>query len=142
RDPHDSVFEALETMLDHFEDPALAGSLIVRFELHILSELGFGLDLLSCAASGATADLAFVSPKSGRAVSRLSGEPWRDRLLKLPDFLLEETDVAPSAQDLVDGFALTGFFLARHVLEPRGLPLPDVRAHFLTALAKASPSAA
>jgi DNA repair protein RecO (recombination protein O) len=143
RDPHESVFEALEAMLDHLDDPALAASLVVRFELQLLTELGFGLDLLSCAATGTTSDLAYVSPKSGRAVSRDSGEAWRDKLLRLPDFIAaEDIHARPSADALVDGFALTGFFLARHVLEPRGLALSDARSHFVAAVVRALPTAA
>jgi len=87
-------------------------------------------------ATGATADLVYVSPKSGRAVSRSAGEPWRDKLLTLPAFLGATDPGAPSAAELRDGFALTGFFLARHVYEPRGEPLPDARHHFIAAVAR------
>jgi DNA repair protein RecO (recombination protein O) len=143
RDPHESVFDALEAMLDHFDEPAVAAALVVRFELQLLTELGFGLDLLSCAATGATSDLAYVSPKSGRAVSREGGDSWRDKLLRLPDFLAaESTEPRPSAGELVDGFRLTGFFLSRHVLEPRGLALSDARTHFVAAIVRAIPDAA
>ena len=107
----------------------------------MLAELGFGLDLDACAATGTTTDLVYVSPKSGRAVSRAAGEPYRDQLLRLPAFLRE--DIAPaSADDVIDAFAITGFFLARHALEPRGLALPDARAHFLAAIARRLPSVA
>jgi DNA repair protein RecO (recombination protein O) len=82
-----------------------------------------------------------VSPKSGRAVSRTAGEPWADKLFRLPAFLGEQ-NATPAVQDLSDGFALTGFFLARHVLEPRGLALSVERAHFIAALIRALPSAA
>jgi DNA repair protein RecO (recombination protein O) len=143
RDPHETVFDTLDAMLDHFDDPALAAALVVRYELQLLTELGFGLDLETCAATGTTFDLAYVSPKSGRAVSREGGEAWRDKLLRLPDFLAtEELETRPSADALVDGFALTGFFLARHVLEPRGLGLPDARSHFVAAIVRALPDAA
>ena len=91
----------------------------------MLTELGFGLDLAACAATGQASDLDYVSPKSGRAVSRGAGEPWRDRLLRLPAFFAH--DEAPSLDDLADGFALTGFFLTRHVLEPRGLAFAEAR---------------
>src|SRR5713101_4010234 len=91
-----------------------------------------GLDLDRCAATGATAELAYVSPKTGRAVSREAGRPWQDKLLRLPGFLSEAGSAAqPSAADLADGFAVTGFFLARHVLDPRGLALPDARNSFI-----------
>lgn len=141
RDPHETVFTALEAMLDHLDAPSLAAKLVVCFELQMLAELGFGLDLDSCAASGATQELIYVSPKSGRAVSRAAGEAWRDKLLPLPAFLRDETDT-PSAAALADGFALTGFFLARHALEPRGQHLPDARAHFIAAVTRAFSSAA
>ncbi len=94
RDPHAGLYAALDAILDHLGDAAVAAPMVVRFELQLLAELGFGLDLTQCAATGATAELVHVSPKSGRAVSRVAGEPWADRLLPLPAFLRE--DVAPS----------------------------------------------
>ena len=115
--------------------------MVVRFELQLLSELGFGLDLTQCASTGTTAELIHVSPKSGRAVSRAAGEPWADRLLRLPAFL-READATPRGNDVADGFALTGFFLARHVLEPRGLSLSDELGYFIAALNRALPSVA
>jgi DNA repair protein RecO (recombination protein O) len=81
-------------------------------------------------------DLVYVSPKSGRAVSREAGEPWQDRLLRLPEFLVTGTE--PSAQDLTDGFALTGFFLSRHVFEPRNLPAAPARESFIAAVLRAT----
>ncbi len=84
RDPHLGLHRALEMILDHLDEPAVAGALFVRFELALLAELGFGLDLESCAATGESADLIYVSPKSGRAVSRGAGEQWKEQLLPLP----------------------------------------------------------
>jgi DNA repair protein RecO (recombination protein O) len=141
RDPHAELFAVFEGILDRLEDPVLAAPLVVRFELQLLTELGFGLDLEQCASTGTTADLVYVSPKSGRAVSREAGEPWADRMLRLPDFLRDH-DAEPAGRDLADGFALTGFFLARHVLEPRGQTLTDERAHFIAALTRALPNVA
>ena len=135
RDPHPQIHAALDEVLDALLDRRRAGPAVARFELRMLAELGFGLDLASCAASGSETDLIYVSPKSGRAVSREAGEPWRDKLLPLPAFLVAASVSAPSQQDLADGFALTGFFLVRHVLEPRGLSL-DARASFIAALAR------
>jgi DNA repair protein RecO (recombination protein O) len=132
RDPHPDVHDRLAAMLDRLDDRAAAAAAMVRFELQMLTELGFGLDLANCAATGAADELTFVSPKSGRAVSRGAGLPWQDRLLRLPRFLSEEG--APSAEELADGFALTGFFLARHVLEPRGLAFADAREGFVAAV--------
>jgi DNA repair protein RecO (recombination protein O) len=136
RDPHEDIYAMLEQTLDDFDKPSGAAVHIVRFELAMLAELGFGLDLENCAATGETADLLYVSPKSGGAVSRTAGEPWRDRLLRLPPFLQQGEERAGgwSDQDLQDGFALTGLFLLRHVLEPRGQGHSDARDGFINAV--------
>src|ERR1019366_3196415 len=128
RDPHAGLYSVFEEILDRLEDPVLAAPMVVRFELQLLSELGFGLDLEQCAATGATIDLIYVSPKSGRGVSRAAGGAWADKMLRLPAFL-RNLETQATGRDLADGFALTGFFLARYVLEPRGLTLTDERAH-------------
>jgi DNA repair protein RecO (recombination protein O) len=138
RDPHPRIHATLEELLKELLDARRAGVRMARFELQLLTELGFGLDLERCAATGATTELVYVSPKSGRAVSRAAGEPWHDKLLRLPAFLGDDGDVAPpSAADLADGFAVTGFFLARHVCEPRGHALPEARASFVKAVVAA-----
>jgi DNA repair protein RecO (recombination protein O) len=138
RDPHEDIFEMLERTLDDFDHADGAAIHLIRFELAMLSELGFGLDLSVCVVTGATADLVYVSPKSGGAVSRQAGEPWRDRLLRLPSFLREDDSVGQgwSEQDVRDGFELTGRFLLRHVLEPRGQGHSDARAGFINAVMK------
>jgi DNA repair protein RecO (recombination protein O) len=138
RDPHEDIHARLEHALDDFEDAGDAAVHIIRFELAILAELGFGLDLDNCAATGETTDLIYVSPKSGGAVSRTAGEPWRDRLLRLPAFLRdsEEGSQRWSDQDLADGFRLTGLFLLRHVLEPRGQNHSDAREGFINAVTR------
>jgi DNA repair protein RecO (recombination protein O) len=141
RDPHLAIFVALIEILDRLDNAAVAAPLVARFELQMLSELGFGLDLEACASTGATADLVYVSPKSGRAVSHVAGGPWADKLLRLPAFLRDPA-AAASVADVADGFALTEYFLTRHVLEPRGLSLSDARAHFIVALNRALPSVA
>lgn len=138
RDPHEGIYSTLETIVESLAEAPTAGALIVRFELQLLAELGFGLDLESCAATETTTDLTFVSPKSGRAVSRAAGEAWRDRLLPLPSFLNAETHLMPSASELTDAFALTGYFLSRHMFEPRGVALPDARTHLIAAVARAA----
>ena len=92
----------------------------MRFELAILAELGFGLDLTSCAATGAREDLIYVSPKSGRAVSRTSGAPYHDRMLPLPAFLGDENAEVRTGC-VAEAFRLTGYFLERDVFQPRGL---------------------
>jgi DNA repair protein RecO (recombination protein O) len=143
RDPHQGLYEALEVMIDHLADAAAAAELVVRFELQVLEELGFGLDLARCAATGTADDLAYVSPKSGRAVSRAAGEPWHDRMLPLPAFLKRGSGLRAGPADIDAAFRLTGFFLTRHVYEPRGMAEPDARTGFLAALRKvlASPAA-
>jgi DNA repair protein RecO (recombination protein O) len=133
REPHVGIHAALETILDVLDQPAAVAPLIAQFELVFLAELGFGLDLSSCAATGATEELIYVSPRSGRAVSRAAGEAYRDKLMRLPDFLHTEGEPA-SAADIADAFTLTGYFLDRHAFAPRGLPLPDARARFVTAV--------
>lgn len=135
RDPHQALYETLLVMLGHLDDPASAAELVVRFELLVLEELGFGLDLSCCAATGTREELVYVSPKSGRAVCRTAGEPWRERMLPLPEFLLR-SGLRASAGDIEDAFRLTGFFLARHVYEPRGLGEPEARTGFIVALRK------
>jgi DNA repair protein RecO (recombination protein O) len=104
----------------------------------MLTELGFGLDLENCAATGVTSDLIYVSPKSGNAVSRTAGEPYRDRLMRLPSFLRESEDGQNSIsdRDLQDGFDLTGRFLLRNVLEPRGQGHSDAREGFINAVTR------
>jgi len=138
RDPHADIYAMLERALDDFDDAGEAAVHLVRFELAMLGELGFGLDLDNCAATGETTDLVYVSPKSGGAVSRAAGEPWRDRLLRLPPFLRHDEGRAGacSNQDLMDGFRLTGLFLLRHVLEPRGQGHSDAREGFINAVVK------
>ncbi len=89
RDPHEDIYEMVEAILDDFENAGEAGVHLIRFELTMLTELGFGLDLSACVATGTMNELVYVSPKSGAAVSRQAGEPWRDRLLRLPPFLQE-----------------------------------------------------
>ncbi|MFL1876455.1 DNA repair protein RecO, partial [Hansschlegelia beijingensis] len=88
RDPHEALYEAAEVVADHLDDPTSAPALLVRLELAVLSELGFGLDLSCCAATGGVEDLIYVSPKSGRAVGREAGAPYAEKLFALPPFLV------------------------------------------------------
>jgi DNA repair protein RecO (recombination protein O) len=138
RDPHESLFQALELIADHLDEGALAPALVARFEAQVLAECGFALDLERCAATGGRDDLVYVSPKSGRALSAAAGAPWRDRLLPLPAFLRPGVPApAPEAAEIADAFRLTGHFLARDLFAPRGLPMPDARRAFLAAATKA-----
>ncbi len=130
RDAHPALYRMLAVVLDHLEDPHISAELVVRYELAILDELGFGLDLTRCAATGNKNDLVYVSPKSGRAVCRQAGLPYADRMLPLPKFLLardlDDVETA-SSSDIADGFALTGVFLHRHVYNPRAIQPPAER---------------
>ncbi len=130
REPHPGLHETFELVADHLHEPRIAPALMVRLEMAVLVELGFGLDLSKCAATGVTDDLIYVSPKSGKAVSRHAGEPWRDRLLPLPGFLAGRADSADAAS-VSDGFRLTGYFLERDFFSPRGSGLPDARRSFI-----------
>jgi DNA repair protein RecO (recombination protein O) len=132
RDSHEALFTALTLIAEHLDAPAIAPPLVAHFEMQVLSECGFRLDLDECAATGARENLIYVSPRSGRAVSASAGEPWRDRLLPLPAFL-RGGSAAPDAADLEGAFRLTGFFLERDLFGPRGLKLPDTRRAFLAA---------
>jgi DNA repair protein RecO (recombination protein O) len=126
RDPHPEIYDSVQVMLSHIDAPDIVPVLVVRLELAILAELGFGLDLSACAVTGQRDELVYVSPKSGRAVSRDAGLPWHDRLLGLPAFVLGSVDgITP--HDIASGFAMTGFFLERDVFAPRGQTMPDAR---------------
>ena len=142
RDPHPAIFEALAVIGENLTEAPLAAPLLIRYELAILAELGFGLDLSECAATGGQEELVYVSPKSGRAVSRVAGEPWRERLFRLPAFLAGSLVSVPDWAEIEAGFALTAYFLERHVYGPRGLPPPEARGAFIAALRRdLSPSA-
>jgi DNA repair protein RecO (recombination protein O) len=104
-----------------------------RWELQLLADLGFGLDLTACAATGKTTDLVFVSPKSGRAVSAGAGEPYRGKLLDLPAFLTTP-DVRVSAAEILVALRLTGYFLERHVFAPQERSIPPARTRLVEAL--------
>jgi DNA repair protein RecO (recombination protein O) len=134
RDPHPNLFEITLFVLGFLGEPDVWPALVVRWELALLDELGFGLDLKRCAATGAAADLIYVSPKSGRAVSAAAGEPYKDRLLALPGFLRAGAAGGAAREDVLAGFALTGHFLETRALIPHGLAMPDARGRLLAYL--------
>lgn len=141
RDPHPNLFHALDVILDHLEDPQIGAALVLRFELELLNELGFGLDLTECAATGVTDELIWVSPKSGRAVCKTAGQPYASKLLTLPEFLkAPQTRLSQNIQiskgDMEAGFSLTGYFLFKYIYEPRSIPWPPARDSYVTALKK------
>ncbi len=135
RQPHPAVFEALVGLITSLSRQADPVALLVRFELVLLSSLGYGLDLASCAVSGGTEGLAFVSPRTGRAVGAAHAGAWRERLLRLPGFVAEQAvPAALSAADAADGLALTGHFLARDAYGAQHRPLPPVRLRLVESL--------
>jgi len=115
REPHEDVYRATAALIDAISAATDWPAAYVRWELALLAALGFGLDLSKCAATGETADLVYVSPKTGRAVSRAAGQGYHDRLLPLPLFLIDAA-ATPDTADLLAGLRLTGYFLDRHVL--------------------------
>ncbi|WP_029040238.1 DNA repair protein RecO [Cucumibacter marinus] len=132
RDPHERLYLEALAMLDNEADPLTLGRALARFELRLLDDLGFGLDLTSCAATGVTHDLRFVSPRSARAVSAEAGKPYADRLLPLPAFLTGAGDAEPG--DLAEAFRLTGHFLAVHIWQARDISPPATRDHLISRL--------
>ena len=136
REPHPGAFDAFAALVDAFHHPEVWPAVFVRFEAGLLQELGFGLDFSRCAATGSVDDLVYVSPKTGRAVSREAGEPYRDRLLKLPPFLCAaQNRLQPG--DVGDGLELTGRFLESFVFAPLNRPLPPARVWLLDRLREA-----
>ena len=130
REAAPGAFLGLAALLDSLAADRGWAAAYVAWELALLAELGFGLDLSRCAATGTTSDLVYVSPKSAQAVSREAGAPYRDKLLRLPGFLLSG-DASPAPDGIRDGLALTGFFLARHIFEPLGHKVPAARVRFV-----------
>jgi DNA repair protein RecO (recombination protein O) len=125
RDPHPRAFALLVQLVAALADPLAALPLLVRWEAALLTDLGYGLDLSRCALTGAAEELAFVSPRTGRAVAAAAAGQWRERLLKLPAFLRH--DAPASLADLTDGLRLTGHFLARDAFGAHNRPLPQPR---------------
>ncbi|HKJ60492.1 MAG TPA: DNA repair protein RecO, partial [Hyphomicrobiales bacterium] len=136
RDPHPALFDIGKLFLDHLDDISIWPQLLVRWELRLLVELGVGLDMAQCAATGTKENLIYVSPKSARAVSAEAGEPYKDRLLRLPSFLRGVGIHKADPGDIMDGFALTGHFLETNVFHQRNQPLPTARQDFLRLLEK------
>lgn len=134
------IAEALGVALDLMCDPDVpfeaAGAAVVRFEIGLLTQIGFGLDLSRCAGTGSQDNLVYVSPKTGRAVSAEAGEPYKDRLLALPAFLLGSQAGAADVQSLSHGFRLSGYFLEAWVAAPKNAELPHARDRFIQSLLK------
>ncbi len=138
REPHQAAHDGLVALLERLERDDGWAAAYVAWEMRLLADLGFGLDLARCAATGATADLVYVSPKSGCAVSAAAGDPYRDRLLPLPRFLRAGETGAATAEEVQDGLALTGFFLDRRVFAAERRKLPAARARFAERLRRST----
>lgn len=143
REPHPGLFEATASLFDALAvgEADIWPAVYIHWELGLLRELGFGLDLAKCAATGTSEDLVYVSPRTGRAVSRASGEPYRERMLALPRFLAPDgRGEGADGDDFDAGLRLTGHFLARHAFGPLNRPLPASRGR-LEALISRKPGA-
>lgn len=130
RDPHDRLLGMALRLIDSKPD----GAALARFELALLEDLGFGLDLSACAVTGVTDNLTHVSPKSGRAVSRAAAQPYLDRLLPLPSFLTSRGNAGP--HDIAAALTLTAHFLDAHIWGPREVPRPAMRDAVVEALSQ------
>ena len=135
RHPYPQIYADTGRLLDTLEADERWAEAVVRWELALLAELGFGLDLSHCAATGTDDDLAYVSPRSGRAVSREAAAPYADKLLPLPLFLTRPDDTAAAATaDVVAGLRLTGWFFEKHVFAGQGGRMPAARERFIDRL--------
>jgi len=135
REAHPALYEGFELLLETMTDADIWPAIFVRWELGLLQELGFGLDLAQCAATGSRDDLAYVSPRSGGAVSRAAGEAWRERLFRLPAFLVGAQAGAATPEDIAEGLRITGHFLDRHIFTPHDRHLPDARLRLMEKMA-------
>lgn len=138
REPHPALWASSIPLLDALLSNADWPQLYMRWEMQLLEELGFGLDLATCAVTGGREDLAYVSPKTGRAVSRGAAGEWASRLLPLPAALLGQGPA--DANEIAQGLALTGHFLSRNLSPMRGnRPMPEARARLVDLLSRSVP---
>lgn len=124
REPHPACYHGLLALIDALDGDHW-GEVYVRWELAVLADLGFGLELERCAAGGDVRRLSYVSPRSGRALSEAAGEPYRDRLIPLPEFLAGRGGGGPA--QIAQGLRLTGYFLERNLFHPQERNLPPAR---------------
>ncbi len=135
RYPYPALYKQFVQLGEEIENGEDWGASYARFELELLAELGFGLDLTACAVTGEAEDLRYVSPRSGRAVSTAAGAEWREKLLPLPEFLWRPEAAPPEKAALRDALHLTGWFLAAHIFA--GSTVPPARERFLERLQQA-----
>ena len=136
REPHPGAYLAFQALTQALAHPDIWPAVFVRFEAGLLQDLGFGLDLSKCAATGTLDDLVYVSPRTGRAVSREAGGPYKDRMLRLPPFMLG-AQAGLATGDVGAGLALTAHFLEQFVFNPMNRPLPPARLWLVDRLAEA-----
>ncbi|MDX1974969.1 MAG: DNA repair protein RecO [Rickettsiales bacterium] len=138
RHPYKMLYQQFEQLLQAMSHDEHWLVDYIHFELQLLAETGFGLDLSECAATGVSENLVYISPKSGRAVSQAAGQPYHDKMLPLPAFLREKT---PKNQvnraEILAGLMVTGYFLRAWLMEAQGKSLPTARARFVYSLEEA-----
>lgn len=133
RDPHPELYHASLLFLKHVAagvEPLVWLTEYVRLEMALLEQSGFGLDLAECAATGTREELVYVSPKSGRAVSRAAGAPYHERMLALPPFLHTADHLPDSMEEIAQGVALTSHFIEMRLLPALHRHPPALRTHF------------
>ncbi|MEC7488557.1 MAG: DNA repair protein RecO [Pseudomonadota bacterium] len=135
REPYPEVFESLGTLIGRFVSGIDWQSEYVRWEVNLLGELGYGLDLSQCAATGCTDNLIYVSPRTGRAVSASAGRPYSQKLFPLPAFLLD-TNVDAARSDVLNGLKITGHFLSLCTHDADAGTIPIARRHFIDRLSR------
>ena len=135
RQAYPRLYDTLMLVVAAMDDADTWPALLARFEMALLEEIGFGLDLSCCAATGVIEQLEYVSPRSGRAVSRDAARPYLDKMFVLPQFLLDPSANA-SEEDVQKAMELTGHFLERRVYLPNGLKMPPARQRLMDMLAR------
>lgn len=133
RQPHARVYHTLRILFDHLDDLDIWPALMARWELGLLAELGFGLTLDRCAATGARENLIYVSPKSASAVSSEAGEPYKDRLLPLPAFL-RDVSAEATLSDALAGLETTAYFIETRISHMSNQALPEARQTLISLL--------
>lgn len=135
REAHGRAYHTMRILLDHLDDIDIWPALMARWELGLLAELGFGLTLDRCAATGARDHLIYVSPKSACAVSAEAGGPYKDRMLPLPAFL-SDASAAATLADALDGLRTTGYFIETRILHSANADMPEARRRVVELLAQ------
>jgi DNA repair protein RecO (recombination protein O) len=133
RQAYPQLYDALMVLIEAMPHRDIWPALYTRFELGLLAALGYGLDLSRCAVTGATENLAWVSPRTGRAATYDAGAPHADVLLRLPPFLVD-AEAKLEAGDVADAFALSGYFIERHLFDQKGEGLPEARRRLIERL--------